>query len=81
MGPPLGEAMEFLSQALSQRGPEAVPYAENVKYTIREHMSELLKVGAVWSPADQGGGRRRSAFCMHVHAQGSAPMPSTHRTR
>ncbi len=45
MGPPVGQAMEFLSQVLSQRGPDAVPYQENVKWTIREHLSELIKVG------------------------------------
>jgi hypothetical protein len=44
MGPPVGQALEFLSQVLSQRGPQAVPYAENVKWSIREHMSDLLKV-------------------------------------
>jgi hypothetical protein len=50
MGPPLGQAMEFLSQALSQRGPKAVPYPENYKYSIREHVSDLLKVpiGMQW---------------------------------
>jgi hypothetical protein len=36
--------MEFLSHALSQRGPKAVPYPENYKYSIREHVSDLLKV-------------------------------------
>jgi hypothetical protein len=45
MGPPVGQALEFLSQVLSQRGPQAVPYAENVKWNIREHLSDLLKVG------------------------------------
>ena len=42
--PPVGQAMEFLSKVLSERGPQAVPYAENTKWAIREHMSELLKV-------------------------------------
>jgi len=48
MGPPVGQALEFLSQVLSQRGPQAVPYAENVKWSIREHMSDLLKVRGGW---------------------------------
>jgi hypothetical protein len=44
MGPPLGQALEYISQVLSQRGPQAVPYEEKFKWTIREHLSELLKV-------------------------------------
>jgi hypothetical protein len=38
--------VEYLSQVLSQRGPQAVPYEEAAKWKIREHVSELLKVGA-----------------------------------
>lgn len=69
MGPPLGDALEFLSQALSKRGPDAVPYSESMKYAIREHVSELLKVStwprqlarqhaacAAWSCMHAGGG-------------------------
>lgn len=44
MGPPLGQAVEFISSVLSQRGPQAVPYEERNKWTIREHLSDLLKV-------------------------------------
>lgn len=43
MGPPLGQALEYISSVLSQRGPQAVPYAERSKWTIREHLSDLLK--------------------------------------
>jgi hypothetical protein len=39
-----GQALEYLSQVLSQRGPQAVPYEEGAKWRIREHVSELLKV-------------------------------------
>lgn len=41
-----GQALEYLSQVLSQRGPQAVPYEESAKWKIREHLSELLKVRA-----------------------------------
>jgi hypothetical protein len=41
-----GQALEYLSQVLSQRGPKAVPYEEGAKWKIREHLSELLKVRA-----------------------------------
>lgn len=44
MGPPLGQAVEFISSVLSQRGPQAVPYEERNKWTIREHLSDLLKM-------------------------------------
>lgn len=44
MAPPIGQALEYLSSVLSQRGPQAVPYDEGVKWAIRQHMSELLKV-------------------------------------
>lgn len=40
----MGAALEFLSQVLSQRGPQAVPYEEGAKWKIREHLAELLKV-------------------------------------
>lgn len=40
----VGQALEYLSQVLSQRGPQAVPYDEGAKWKIREHLSELLKV-------------------------------------
>lgn len=42
----VGQAVEYLSQVLSQRGPQAVPYEEGAKWKIREHLSELLKVRA-----------------------------------
>lgn len=45
MGPPAyGQAIEFISAVLSQRGPQAVPYEERHKWTVREHLSDLLKV-------------------------------------
>lgn len=40
----VGQALEYLSQVLSQRGPQAVPYEEASKWKIREHLAELLKV-------------------------------------
>jgi hypothetical protein len=42
--PPVGEALEYITQMLSARGPQAVPYPEATKWNIREHLSELLKV-------------------------------------
>ncbi|GIL66936.1 hypothetical protein Vafri_20457 [Volvox africanus] len=36
--------LEYLTNVLSQRGPSAVPYDENVKWNIRDHVSELQKV-------------------------------------
>ena len=40
----MGQALEYLQSVLAQRGPQGVPYSEDVKYNIRQHMSELLKV-------------------------------------
>ncbi|CAA6655358.1 unnamed protein product [Spirodela intermedia] len=34
---------QFLSGALSQRGPNALPYAEDVKWLIRQHLVSLLE--------------------------------------
>lgn len=45
--PPVGEALEYITQVLSQRGPQAVPYPEATKWNIREHLSELLKVSVL----------------------------------
>lgn len=72
MGPAVGQALEFLSQVLSQRGPDAVPYAEGVKYNIREHVSELLKVSealrlAGWAWGRQCHCRGGEGRCMHAH--------------
>ncbi|MEW5306900.1 MAG: hypothetical protein WDW38_005790 [Sanguina aurantia] len=46
MAPPqsYGTAMEYLHNALSQRGPEATPYEEAAKGKIREDVFELQKV-------------------------------------
>lgn len=44
MGTQYGYSLDYLSQVLSQRGPQAVPYAESVKWNIREHLTELQKV-------------------------------------
>ncbi|GFR44116.1 hypothetical protein Agub_g5278, partial [Astrephomene gubernaculifera] len=35
---------EYLTNVLSQRGPTAVPYNEDVKWNIRDHLTELQKV-------------------------------------
>lgn len=43
MAPAPGHSYEYLNQILSQRGPHAVAYSEQYKWTIREHLSELLK--------------------------------------
>lgn len=69
MGPPVGQALEFLSQVLSQRGPQAVPYAENTKWSIREHMSDLLKVRA-GAPAVRW--RRRGAASARMRVRDAA---------
>lgn len=46
MAPPqsYSTAAEYLHNVLSQRGPDAVPYAEFEKGRIREHVSELQDV-------------------------------------
>eukprot|EP00798_Chlamydomonas_sp_ICE-L_P014828 gene14828-20881_t len=35
---------EYLNMVLQTRGPQATPYAENVKYLVRDHLTELQKV-------------------------------------
>ncbi|PKU76349.1 protein ELC-like [Dendrobium catenatum] len=45
--PPAGssaiDALQFLSTALSQRGPYALPYAEETKWLIRQHLVSLIE--------------------------------------
>ncbi|KAJ4775430.1 Ubiquitin-conjugating enzyme/RWD-like protein [Rhynchospora pubera] len=36
-------AAQFLNQALSQRGPSALPYSEDVKWLIRNHLVSLVE--------------------------------------
>lgn len=35
---------ELLTRALSQTGPDRLPYDESQKWTIRQHVSDLLQV-------------------------------------
>ncbi|KAI8467154.1 MAG: UEV domain-containing protein, partial [Monoraphidium minutum] len=76
MGPPVGQALEFLSQTLSQRGPQAVPYAENVKWNIREHMSELLKgfPTLIMSVSEYQTNDGRRVVLNLLKAQGTVPI-------
>ncbi|MCO5608964.1 hypothetical protein L7F22_063182 [Adiantum nelumboides] len=44
LGSPASHAsVQFLNSVLSQRGPNALPYEENVKFTIRSHLVNLLE--------------------------------------
>jgi ESCRT-I complex subunit TSG101 len=36
--------LSYLNTVLAQRGPNAVPYDEAVKWNIRDHVTELLEV-------------------------------------
>ena len=36
--------LSYLNSALSARGPAALPYVEELKWTIREHVVQLLAV-------------------------------------
>lgn len=36
-------SVQFLNAVLSQRGPNALPYEENLKFTIRSHLVSLLE--------------------------------------
>lgn len=37
-------ATQFLNSVLSQRGPNALPYAEDVKWSIRQHLLAVVQV-------------------------------------
>lgn len=63
-----GGAQEVISALLAQRGPQAVPYEERHKWTIRQHLSELLKVRTGVAAARAGG----SCCCM----QRGRPSPA-----
>ena len=40
--------LSYLNSALSARGPAALPYVEELKWTIREHVVQLLAVRPYW---------------------------------
>ena len=42
MAHPVGD---YLNSVLQQRGANALPYEEDVKWVVREHLLELQKVG------------------------------------
>ncbi|XP_020582522.1 protein ELC-like [Phalaenopsis equestris] len=42
-GPSSLHVLQFLSNALSQRGPSALPYAEETKWLIRQHLVSLIE--------------------------------------
>jgi ESCRT-I complex subunit TSG101 len=41
-GPPAG-VLTYLNSALSARGAGALPYAEDLKWSVREHIVQLLQ--------------------------------------
>jgi hypothetical protein len=42
----MADPVEFLTNALSQTGADALPYAEHQKWTLRQHLADLLSVGS-----------------------------------
>ena len=56
MRPAAGSAalVNYLNEALSARGPNALPYANDVWWPIREHVVQLLqaRMPAAWQRQD-----------------------------
>ena len=73
-GPPPGGWSQFLGNALSRRGPDALPYAEDVKWTVRQQLLDMvtefpsLKIATGRYTYNDG---RQLAL---LKAEGTAPM-------
>ncbi|XP_010498992.1 PREDICTED: protein ELC-like [Camelina sativa] len=69
------QIQQFLSSALSQRGPSSVPYEESAKWLIRQHLLNLISSYPSLEP--------KTASFMHndgrsvnlLQADGTIPMP------
>lgn len=52
-------ALASVSEALSRQGPNALPYADELKYAIRQQIHELVAVrGWLWLLGRHGAGTR-----------------------
>ncbi|OVA02261.1 Ubiquitin E2 variant [Macleaya cordata] len=65
---------QFLSNVLSQRGPSALPYAEDVKWLIRQHLLTLIDVYPSLQPKTATFNHTDGRTVNLLQADGTIPM-------
>ncbi|VVA97308.1 unnamed protein product [Arabis nemorensis] len=66
---------QFLSSVLSQRGPSALPYAENTKWLIRQHLLNLVSSYSSLEPKTATFTHNDGRSVILLQADGTIPMP------
>ncbi|XP_010419996.1 PREDICTED: protein ELC-like [Camelina sativa] len=78
MAPPpakMQEIHQFLSSALTQRGPTALPYAEPTKSLIRQHLLNLVSSHTSLDPKTATFTHNDGRSVILLQADGTVPMP------
>ncbi|TXG49187.1 hypothetical protein EZV62_025062 [Acer yangbiense] len=81
MVPPAGtqanpqQLQQFLSSVLSQRGPSALPYTEDTKWLIRQHLISLFTTYPSLDPKTASFTHNDGRSVNLLQADGTVPMP------
>jgi ESCRT-I complex subunit TSG101 len=70
----MADPVEFLTNALSQTGADALPYAEHQKWTLRQHLADLLSEFRTLHPSVQTYTQVDGRAVKLLRAQGTLPM-------
>lgn len=75
LGSPASHAsVQFLNSVLSQRGPSALPYEENLKLTIRSHLVSLLEEFPSLQVKTESFTHNDGKACNLLQVDGTIPM-------
>ncbi|GAV89060.1 UEV domain-containing protein/Vps23_core domain-containing protein [Cephalotus follicularis] len=69
------QTLQFLSSVLSQRGPSALPYAEDTKWLIRQHLLSLTSAYPSLEPKTATFTHNDGRSVNLLQADGTVPMP------
>ncbi|GAB2300101.1 hypothetical protein Dimus_034141 [Dionaea muscipula] len=69
------QILQYLSNVLSQRGPAALPYPEDVKWLIRQHLLSLTTAFPSLLPKTAAFTHNDGCSVNLLHADGTLPMP------
>ncbi|XP_031267586.1 protein ELC-like [Pistacia vera] len=69
------QIQQFLSSVLSQRGPSALPYAEDTKWLIRQHLLALISTYPSLDPKTATFTHNDGRSVNLLQAEGTIPMP------
>ncbi|MQL93347.1 hypothetical protein Taro_025996 [Colocasia esculenta] len=72
--PPVQYWTQFLSSALSQRGPNALPYAEDAKWLIRQHLISLVEAFPSLPPKSSQFTHNDGRTAHLLQAEGTIPI-------